>query len=118
MISRQPTARHPTGNQGSFLNILECSTCGKRFSPDQVQTYCADCQAALLARYDLETARERIDRDELRRRPSGMWRWHELLPVKDPLNFVYLGEGDTALLNLPNLGKSLGFASLLSLIHI
>lgn len=112
MISRQPTARHPTGNQGSFLINLKCSTCGRGFSPDQIQTFCPDCQSPLLARYDLEAARERIDREAFRRRPPGMWRWHELLPVKDPQNFVYLGEGDTALLNLPNLGKSLGLANL------
>jgi threonine synthase len=32
--------------------------------------------------------------------------------VKDPQNFVYLGEGDTALLEVPNLGKSLGLTNL------
>ena len=41
-----------------------------------------------------------------------MWRWHELLPVKDPENFVFLGEGDTPLLHLPRLGKELGYPNL------
>jgi threonine synthase len=41
-----------------------------------------------------------------------MWRWYELLPVKDPQNFVYLGEGDTALLHVPTLGKELGLSNL------
>jgi threonine synthase len=35
-----------------------------------------------------------------------------LLPVKDPGNFVFLGEGDTALLHLPRLGKELGYPHL------
>ncbi len=41
-----------------------------------------------------------------------MWRWHELLPVVDPDNIVYLGEGDTALLRIPNVGKELGLSNL------
>jgi threonine synthase len=37
-----------------------------------------------------------------------MWRWHELLPIEDPENVVFLGEGDTALLKVPNLGREFG----------
>jgi len=53
-----------------------------------------------------------MDRDAIRRRIKGMWRWHELLPVLDPINFVFLGEGDTALLQLPNIGAQLGLSNL------
>jgi len=41
-----------------------------------------------------------------------MWRWHELLPITNPENIVFLGEGDTALLKVPNLGKELGLTNL------
>jgi threonine synthase len=41
-----------------------------------------------------------------------MWRWHELLPVKDPKNFIFLGEGDTSLLDLPRIGSELGLRNL------
>ena len=41
-----------------------------------------------------------------------MWRWHEILPVENPENVVFLGEGDTALLQLPNLRRELGLANL------
>lgn len=37
-----------------------------------------------------------------------MWRWHEVLPIADEANQITLGEGDTALLPLPTVGKSLG----------
>jgi len=77
-----------------------------------VQTYCPDCQAPLLAQYDLETARYRLDRDEFRYRPLGMWRWQEILPVKDPKNMLYLGEGDAPLLRTPQLGAHLGLTNL------
>ncbi|HEX9389303.1 MAG TPA: pyridoxal-phosphate dependent enzyme, partial [Anaerolineales bacterium] len=46
------------------------------------------------------------------RRKKGMWRWHELLPVLDVKNQVFLGEGDTPLLSLPRLEKGLGLSNL------
>ena len=96
----------------SYITGLECSGCRERYSVDEIHTFCPDCQSPLLARYDLETIRNHVYRDEIGKRQGRMWRWHELLPVKDPQNFVYLGEGDTALLHLPNLGKELGLSNL------
>jgi threonine synthase len=92
----------------SFHTDLECSGCGRRFPADHVHTYCPDCNSPLLVRYDLDALRRQADRDEFQRRPGRMWRWHELLPVRDPGNFVYLGEGDTALLRMPRLEDSSG----------
>ena len=101
-------------NSSSFTYItqLTCSACGRSYSASAVNTYCPDCQAPLLSNYDLEAVRSHVDRDEIRRRPRGMWRWHELLPVYDPRNCVFLGEGDTALLSLPNLGNQVGLSNL------
>jgi threonine synthase len=96
----------------SLISELECSGCGEKFPSDKVHTYCPDCQSPLLARYDLEAVRKHVDRDSIRKRENGMWRWHELLPVKDPQNMVFLGEGDTALLHVPNLGDALGLSNL------
>src|SRR3712207_9145016 len=42
------------------------------------------------------------------RSTGGLWRWSELLPVRDRSNVVYLGEGDTPLLTQPRLGEALG----------
>lgn len=96
----------------SLLTELECSGCGKIYSDKEIHTFCPDCQSPLLAQYDLPGARSRVDRDAIRRRPDGMWRWHELLPVRDPENFVFLGEGDTTLLPVPSLGTQLGLSNL------
>ena len=96
----------------SFITYLQCYSCGNHFDSEKIQTYCPDCQSPLLARYDLITARENLDRDEIRHRPRGMWRWQELLPVHDLDNMIYLGEGDTPLLRLNNLGSELGFLHL------
>ena len=95
-----------------YLQNLECSRCGRIFDPRQIQSYCPDCQAPLLARYDLEAARQKLDRDEFRQRPAGMWRWGELLPVVAAENIVTLGEGDTPLLAVPRIGADLGLRHL------
>jgi threonine synthase len=96
----------------SYLTYLECYDCKKHFDSSKVQTFCPNCQAPLMARYDLGKARGALDRDEFRSRPAGMWRWHEILPVHDKKNMLYLGEGDTPLLDLPNLGSDLGLTNL------
>jgi threonine synthase len=102
----------PISRKTSFYLKLECSGCGKEYSSDQIHTFCPDCQSPLLARYDLENVRKHVDRDGIRQRQNGMWRWHELLPVKSAENFVFLGEGDTSLLDIPRIGKELGLTNL------
>lgn len=99
-------------NTISFLSNLECSGCNTKFSHKQVHTFCPLCQSPLVARYNLDALRQKVDRDQFSRRPKGMWRWHELLPVLNPENQVSLGEGDTALLSLPRIGSSLGLLNL------
>ena len=96
----------------NFATHLECSKCGKHFSNRELQTFCPDCTAPLITRYDLATARQHLDRDAVRARPRGMWRWRELLPVDNPSNIVTLGEGDTPTLLLERLGESLGLTQL------
>ena len=96
----------------SFLSHLECSKCHKEYSHQAVQTFCPDCKATLLPRYELEAVREKVDRADISQRQKGMWRWHELLPVLDVKNQVFLGEGDTPLLPLPHLEKELGLSNL------
>jgi len=96
----------------SYLSHLECSGCGKEYSHQQLHTFCPICQSPLLSIYDLERARDAVDRDKISRRPKGMWRWHELLPVLNIENQIFLGEGDTPLLSLPHLENELGFSHL------
>jgi len=96
----------------SFLSHLECSGCGNTYRHDQIHTYCQSCQSPLLSIYDLNSAQQSVDRDEISRRKKGMWRWHELLPVLYEENQIFLGEGDTPLLSLPRLQKELGLVNL------
>lgn len=107
-----PKNHNPTSGTVTYLTDLQCSDCGKTCSTHEIHTFCPDCQSPLLVNYDLNAARRQMDREELHKRLKGMWRWHELLPIREPQNMVSLGEGDTALLNLPRVGKSLGLTNL------
>ena len=86
---------------------LECPECHRHLPADKIQTVCAECDSPLFARYDLGDLARRIAPPEISRRPAGIWRWTELLPVEDDRYRLTLGEGDTPLLPVPRLAASL-----------
>ncbi len=98
---------------GSTLTHLECSACGRQHEADRLQNLCPDCGKVLFARYDLQRAARTLTRDSVAARPRGMWRWRELLPVRDARHIVSLGEGDSPLLPVPRLGARAGLKRLL-----
>jgi threonine synthase len=81
----------------SALTHLECSACATRYEADRLQNLCR-CGHPLLARYDLTNLT--VTPAEIAARRPGLWRWAELLPVRDPGHRISLGEGDTPLLDL------------------
>ena len=97
----------------STLASLECSACHARQDPDRLHQLCPVCSKVLLARYHLERAARTLTPGSLAARPRGMWRWRELLPVRDPQHIASLGEGDTPLLEVPRLAARAGFRRLL-----
>ncbi|WP_299027545.1 threonine synthase [uncultured Thermanaerothrix sp.] len=96
----------------SLLTHLACSECGQSFSPHEIQRFCPQCSAPLVAHYDLEAGRRHLDREQIAHRSRGLWRWRELLPVFDLRWAFTLGEGDTPTLALPRLGEYMGFPHL------
>ena len=97
----------------SCLLDLECSYCGQRHDADTLQTTCPSCGKVLLARYDLVKAAETLTPAGLAGRPWTLWRYGELLPLRDPANVLSLGEGGTPLLEAPDLGRAIGLNRLL-----
>ncbi|HEX7128050.1 MAG TPA: threonine synthase [Thermodesulfobacteriota bacterium] len=95
----------------SFMTHLECPRDGQRVDADRVQHLCG-CGSPLLVRYDLEAVRRALPREALAGREPSPWRYHELLPVRDPKRVVTLGEGMTPLLPLPRLGAAIGLPKL------
>jgi threonine synthase len=96
----------------SFLSGLECSRTGTSYDADRVQGV-SEVGAPLLARYDLEQVGSSVTRAEIASRPPSLWRYHEVLPVRDPTHVTTLGEGMTPLLPLPAYGAAIGVPGLL-----
>jgi threonine synthase len=87
---------------------LECAACGHRALFVRPVKTCERCGGEWLdARYDYDNVREQWP-DALRERPFNMWRYQELLPLRDSAHRVTMGEGGTPLLRATNLGLMLG----------
>jgi threonine synthase len=98
----------------SYLTHLDCTYCGKTHSADELQTICPACGKVLYARYDLAAAAQAMTKEALLRRPFTMWRYREVLPVRDDANVVTLGEGGTPLLPMARFGGSIGLPGLMA----
>lgn len=95
----------------SALLDLQCTRCRLVHDADRPQRFCTACRGPLYPRYDL--TRVAWDRSVLRARRGGLWRWSELLPVREARFRIHLGEGDTPLLPARRLGARLGIDELL-----
>ena len=94
---------------GSTLTHLEGALSGETYQADELMGLDPADGRPLLARYDLDKAAETLTKESLAcRRAGGMWRWAELLPVRQKEHVIHLGEGDTPLLAQPRLGEALG----------
>ncbi|MEE8442240.1 MAG: threonine synthase [Dehalococcoidia bacterium] len=92
----------------SYLSHLECTACGNTYSADEPNRTCTGCGKVLYARYDLDSLRGEMKRDAIASRPSSMWRYFEVMPVRQPENVITLGEGMTPLIPARTLGAQLG----------
>ena len=96
----------------SYLTHLECTACGQRHDADVLQNLCRDCGKVLYPRYDLSAAAKAVSPADIASRQQTMWRYREVLPVRDDAFEVSLGEGGTPLLRAERLGAALGCTDL------
>ena len=96
----------------SYLTHLECTYCGATLTADEPARTCPQCGKVLYARYDLNAAKRDLSRQALKGRPASMWRYFEVLPVREEANVVTLGEGFTPIFKAERLGRKLGLKSL------
>ncbi len=99
-----------------YATALYCTFCGTDYPLTNLGS-CPRCarvgeesalNETLGVRYDLEALKRHLDRDELARRPAGLWRYAELLPVADSAWRIDLGAGGTRLTRLTRLPESSG----------
>jgi threonine synthase len=86
---------------------LECALTGERAESEALQTL-SPAGRPYLARYDLDAVRESFQPDDVEGRRADLWRYAEVLPVRDPAARVCLGEGWTPLLDAPGLADRMG----------
>ncbi|MBN1934840.1 MAG: pyridoxal-phosphate dependent enzyme [Anaerolineae bacterium] len=91
---------------------LECPKCGWREPYIRFFKVCPSCGHDWIdVSYPYDKIRWRWDA-ELSKRPFTMWRYHDLLPLRDLSNRVTMGEGGTPLYRLNNVGMMLGLRHL------
>lgn len=96
---------------GSALRDLQGSASGRTYPADRLARLDPTDGRPLLARYDLDAVALSAE-TMAGRRHGGMWRWRELLPVRDDRYVVTLGEGATPLLRVPRLAAAVGVPGL------
>ncbi len=96
----------------SLMTELRCSRCGRAHDPNVIQTVCTSCGGTLFSVYDIEQAKQRLTKSLLSSRVASLWRYKEMLPVRDEANIVTLGEGLTPITRIGRTGGRLGFEGL------
>jgi len=85
---------------------LECTACGGAFPAERPHGLSPCCDKPLYARYALGP--DVLGPGDLAGRPADLWRYAEVLPVRDPARRITLGEGFTPLVDAPRLAAALG----------
>ena len=103
-----------SGATKSALSHLEGALSGRSYDADRLIGLDPSDSKPLLARYDLPNAASTLTAEAVARRAAGgLWRWHELLPVRNWEFVVHMGEGSTPLEPAKRLGTELGLSNLL-----
>ena len=89
------------------LTHLECAKCELRHEAADLPNLCTVCMKPLSAKYDLEKAKQTLTKTSLKTRESTLWRYREVLPVRNYENIVGLGEGWTPVLKTGRLAGRL-----------
>jgi threonine synthase len=96
----------------NFVTHLECANCGQRYPAEEIHNLCTACQRPLWVRYDLPALKKAFTKKSLFGRPPTIWRYLELLPVRDPAKIVSLTETITPILETKRLGAHFGLTNL------
>ena len=87
----------------TFVTHLECSISGVSYEADRLHGL-SEAGRPMLVRYDLPAIGAALSRDTLEARPTDMWRWREMLPVRQTASIISLGEIETPLIPIPRSG--------------
>lgn len=106
-MSPIPLNANLAAERPNFVTHLECGLTGERHEAGIVHGL-SRAGRPLLVRYDLDGVASALTKAELTNRPRDLWRWRELLPVRDTVNIISLGEADTPIIALDKTDPSSG----------
>jgi threonine synthase len=100
------------GGQLNFNCTAECLDCRNQTPYSPEKPYCPACGSLWReARYNYQALGEVLP-ELLKTRPFDMWRYIELLPIREYNPSLSMGEGGTPLIRAVNLGMMLGCPNL------
>ncbi|GAC1506096.1 MAG: threonine synthase [Candidatus Dormibacteraceae bacterium] len=103
-----------SGTTKSALSHLEGALSGRTYDADRLIGVDPADGKPLLARYDALSAASTLTAASVAKRAiGGLWRWHELLPVRRWEFVVHIGEGSTPLEPARRFGRLFGLSDLL-----
>lgn len=95
---------------------LSCTRCSAQYPLDPMFFGCVSCAegdaAALTVVYDYKAILSKFDVENWARSGQGIWRFADLLPVREPAAQISLGEGNTALVRPRAVCEATGLSNL------
>jgi len=88
---------------------LKCRNCGAEYEPAPLYV-CRRCLGPLEVKYSYDELK--LDKKDFVNRVKSIWRYKELLPIKEPLKFFYMDTGFTPLRRSIRLAEGLGLKKL------
>lgn len=91
-----------------YFEKLRCLGCDAEYGPDEDLLLCPQCNKLLDPRYDLVRLKKDWGMLGIDARPNSIWKWKELLPVRDYSKIITMGEGGAPMFECRELARELG----------
>ena len=96
---------------------LRCPNCSQEYEVSVMVHGCPACRTDkyvtnLDVIYDYDRIAANFRREMLAERPLTLWRYAEMLPVRNPTHIISLGEGMTPLISISEIGGQMGVPNL------
>lgn len=101
----------------SYALGLHCQKCGAEYPLTKLFEGCPKCHtekliANLEIDYDYDRVADLLKKEDLKKPSKGIWKYKELLPVKDKRYMITLEEGNTPLIRCRRLGDEINLQNL------
>ncbi len=85
-----------------------CIACREKYGADEIVYSCKRCGDLLEVKYDYDLLEAKLEKSNWQSLPLSVWRYTDLMPIRDPSKIVSLNEGGTGLHSCQRLVDFLG----------